>query len=475
MFQILDDGSLQGWFRGSRVVCSGWADGLVARLERTDGSWRPWAPNWDLFDYRGVSTEPGAEDFVEAIPAHIRELAGAFPRRQWLALDALRHVGGFEAFVEQELAGAGLTFTLMCWEIAHSQYRPSAERHGLAREIMTAKRAELLSRLSDAAVTDRHVRLINKVAWHQVETEMLWDLLALSGDKVVADALAGAALIHREWLDVVAAMPAWLRVPALLVPIVDGRFPPGIVLKALQPLLDAPPHLRPRIRASLATIAGWEDLTRRVERWRRAVVTFPPPPIAGTPRLVAIPDGLDLEREGREMRHCVANYTAQAMRGEAAFFRWLGPERATVQLSRGPDGWRLVQHLGPGNAQLSPSTVAAIRAEVAVQLAGTPVAAPSQLDTYIAGTPYHRAHAVFARLRPGLRLTLRREPTNPYDPQAIAVLTEDGAKLGYVPHVHNRDPAARLDAGETLEAWIAALDGPLDIRIRVGRPMRAAA
>jgi hypothetical protein len=66
-------------------------------------------------------------------------------------------------------------------------------------------------------------------------------------------------------------------------------------------------------------------------------------------------------------------------------------------------------------------------------------------------------------------------PPNPYDRLAIEVLTDDGAKLGYVPQAHNREPAARLDAGEALDAWIVTLNGPMDIRIRMARRMWMAA
>lgn len=53
---------------------------------------------------------------------------------------------------------------------------------------------------------------------------------------------------------------------------------------------------------------------------------------------------------------------------------------------------------------------------------------------------------------PGRALSLRRDPANPHDPNAIAVLTPAGAQAGFVP----RDVAARLapqlDAGATWSA-----------------------
>lgn len=478
MFQTLADGGLRGWFRDRRVVCSPWEHGLAARLEHEDGRWRPWAPNWDLLDADGEAAEPGAEDFVEAIPVHVRHLAGAFTRRQWLALDAARHVDGFVSFLQQETTGAGLGFVLLCWEVSHAQYRPSAERHGLARAIMTEKRARLLSRLTGAPFIDLHMRLLAKVDIRAVDKDLVWDLADAAADPVVAQALAGAPRIGEALLRVAVNLPPWLRVPALLRLMAEGHISPGNTEAAIRPLLEADTHLRPRIRASLATVSGWDDIARLVERWRRtirAAITFPPPPIPDTARLTVIRDGLELEEEGKALSHCVGNYTERALKGECAFYRWLGAERATVQLDHRPEGWQVVQHLGYCNRQLSAATVAAIRQEVAAQLAGRPAPAPWPLDTYVAGAAHHRAATLFDRLRPGQSLVLRRESANAHDPLAIEVLTEDGAKLGYVPRVHNRLPAARLDAGEPLEAWVVAARPPLDIRIRLGARLRAVA
>ena len=75
----------------------------------------------------------------------------------------------------------------------------------------------------------------------------------------------------------------------------------------------------------------------------------------------------------------------------------------------------------------------------------------------VAGLPYYRYAEVADRIAPGLRLTLRREPRNQYDRRAIAVLTEDGAKLGYVPRIDNPALAALMDSGHELSASVAGL------------------
>ena len=74
----------------------------------------------------------------------------------------------------------------------------------------------------------------------------------------------------------------------------------------------------------------------------------------------------------------------------------------------------------------------------------------------IAGIPYHRYAEVAATLAAGDRLRLAREPGNLHDANAVAILTEEGAKLGYVPARAAAEVAARLDRGEAVEAAISS-------------------
>ena len=57
-------------------------------------------------------------------------------------------------------------------------------------------------------------------------------------------------------------------------------------------------------------------------------------------------------------------------------------------------------------------------------------------DCHIAGFNYYDGLDVIDSLVPGCPVTLRSEPDNPYDPDAIAIYFED-TKLGYVPRAKN--------------------------------------
>jgi hypothetical protein len=79
--------------------------------------------------------------------------------------------------------------------------------------------------------------------------------------------------------------------------------------------------------------------------------------------------------------------------------------------------------------------------------------------TYIAGSRYHPgAVEALSRIAQGSALALSREPLNPHDPRAVAVLDRPrGCKLGYVPRVDAPAVAKALESGYTVEA---KLGGP---------------
>lgn len=72
-------------------------------------------------------------------------------------------------------------------------------------------------------------------------------------------------------------------------------------------------------------------------------------------------------------------------------------------------------------------------------------------DSFVAGTSHIEG---IEELEPFIqtddRLTFLREPENPHDKMAIAVLNADGIKIGYVPHRDNAVFSRLMDAGKFL-------------------------
>ena len=89
---------------------------------------------------------------------------------------------------------------------------------------------------------------------------------------------------------------------------------------------------------------------------------------------------------------------------------------------------------------------------------GTPITIPERREIYlkyvkIAGWNYREdIEAAFDELKPGTRLTLRREPTNEHDELAIKVLSPSGIMIGYVPRHNNAVIARLMDIGKDFYA-----------------------
>lgn len=113
---------------------------------------------------------------------------------------------------------------------------------------------------------------------------------------------------------------------------------------------------------------------------------------------------------------------------------------------------------------------------LAVKGAAGGVALPFQQDVFllechVAGTLYVDDLLVKTeKVDAGDGVTLTREPANPHDTLAIAVVTEENERIGWVPRKHNPVLARLMDAGKCLVATVASkqLEGHwLNIRIKI--------
>ena len=80
--------------------------------------------------------------------------------------------------------------------------------------------------------------------------------------------------------------------------------------------------------------------------------------------------------------------------------------------------------------------------------------ATTLLTCPMAGFQFYKGASVWNALRLGTRLELRREPSNPHDRKAVAVLFQ-GNKLGYIPRYTNGRPAALMDQHCAIFATVA--------------------
>lgn len=64
-----------------------------------------------------------------------------------------------------------------------------------------------------------------------------------------------------------------------------------------------------------------------------------------------------------------------------------------------------------------------------------------------------------ALCRPGERLALVREPTNPYDPSAVAIFSPRGVQVGYLSADHASWIGSKIDRGYDVRAIVERVKG----------------
>jgi hypothetical protein len=85
--------------------------------------------------------------------------------------------------------------------------------------------------------------------------------------------------------------------------------------------------------------------------------------------------------------------------------------------------------------------------------------------TKVAGVTYDGRQAVIrtlyrtGELDPGTEIVLKREPNNPYDSFAVAVLTKDGQSIGYIPKEQARQISINMKSGMSYRAHVSAVTG----------------
>ena len=98
-------------------------------------------------------------------------------------------------------------------------------------------------------------------------------------------------------------------------------------------------------------------LAARNEEYKLPISGFyPKPPIEATEWIQPILTRRALQNEGREMQHCVASYDDSVADGNCYIYRFLGEQRATIELKRFNGIWYLGQILGKENSPATDET-----------------------------------------------------------------------------------------------------------------------
>ena len=108
-----------------------------------------------------------------------------------------------------------------------------------------------------------------------------------------------------------------------------------------------------------------------------------------------------------------------------------------------------------------------------------------QFHTKIVGVTHENRQSLISdlycagKLAPETKLVLRREPNNPYDVFAVAVLTKDGQQLGYVSKEIAKDMSVGMYIGIEYQAYVTSVTGGNDgwnyginLRIECGEALK---
>lgn len=138
-----------------------------------------------------------------------------------------------------------------------------------------------------------------------------------------------------------------------------------------------------------------------------------------------------------------------------------GQETKASELAQPPASSPPTQRVAAPAPTPAPTTTAALKPQPAVQPIPQPAPqSATRYSTTVVGVTYVGRQTVLARLHPHQRLILRREPNNPYDHNAIAVRTEDGAHAGHIIRHLAATLAPKLDrCGGEAPAEVIAVTG----------------
>lgn len=410
------------------------------------------------------------EALMLAIPQNVRQLAAEFGDLQYVALESMRHVDGFDAFLAQEQRQGNFSYVTTVWRLLAIETQPFAMRLHWAKVLMTEPRTLVMSRLLDLPCPKRLLTVLSRLEADKISPTIVWQLYDALIDRTMSQALCMCPTLSIEALPELLKTPSWMASPGLFQVLADHLSQDCPLDSIIPPaILNAPVGLRARIQRSFRQATDIDALENCIHHWADRLydeVEFPTPPCTGIQGLLEpILDGLALRREGREMRNCVAGYAEHVVSGHSYFYRWLGPVRATVQLSCSPEGqWLLHEYLGYRNCRLEDSE----KNRIILALASAFQTTGLFIDRCkIAGTPYYDFDQVKDQFCDGQMLWLKPQPDNPHDARAVEVFTEQGLKLGFLPRQQNARAFAWLSRGLPVAARLVQSQGHWRIDVHV--------
>ena len=299
----------------------------------------------------GELTEYGA--FLEAIPQRVRDWVMGFPVGHWRLLNAFSRLG---APAEDLADGHSHVLLFMLAHLDRFQHGCTAQDWSRAAELIRGRQRDALAALGFEG-RESVVRLLRKVPPGTCSVSRLKPLRKLLRDPATYKVLTHLPRINAAVLECLECYDSKLFCTwPLLVEMGESRSDDTagqavvdlFVVQMFAESLGCVDRLKP-VRSLAQLEALRDELTEAEYRLEHEGVEFPPPPLpplAG--RIEPLRTPAELWLEGREMKHCAADYVQAVAKGTAYLYRIVGCEeddidRATLMIVRDqtPTGWRI--------------------------------------------------------------------------------------------------------------------------------------
>lgn len=186
--------------------------------------------------------------------------------------------------------------------------------------------------------TRQQVKLLRRAAQSQLDQKSIRDFVELLDHTDVCQFFAHGGEISSEVIALIKSN-IWLVscTAAALIPSLVGVANRRIFDDVLRMMEDISALKRCKTVASLNRLhdALVEELNERDHKTLKRdgagnLVPFPSPPLIGSDSIRPIMGQIELLKEGREMRHCIASYITSVLAGEFYVYQMLDPQRLTI-------------------------------------------------------------------------------------------------------------------------------------------------
>lgn len=366
-----DDGALVFVYPGSRVArgeIGTWSSGFDTRTIRNGRKLLSYFWYLDVLSCPASDPLPDAvAAFLEEIPTGVRECVGKYTFGQCFMLH--------HAAAHQEARDLLRSNPNLLWLLARAVYDGKIDQDHVAR-LCRRKQLQILKRLVPSA-TNATLKLLARV-----ETDFGALFEARVATTVLSHSGAVEALAHQREVPYrllgILERHSCLAQPSLVALILreleSGQRSPSELGRYLREVVGDIARLASVLRIdrperAIAQCRTAADLARLHDRWTQRMnskvpaflvrgnrsmfrfeppvdplqLVFPPPPFPDGDDVKAIRTPEDLIREGAQQGHCVASYAQDVADGKVYIYRLLRPSRATLEIRKTDDGWKIGQ------------------------------------------------------------------------------------------------------------------------------------